>query len=397
MPTCVFVLQYYYPDISGLSQMMTDLTVQLSEEHRWDCSVIAGSSARGPVTWHRLPRTIGSVGIRRVQTISVGKATLLHRVLESSTYYLGVLLRTALLRDVDVVICCTTPPLVAFVVALGLWFRRIPLVYYVQDLYPELLYDMGYIHNPWLMRKLTVANRLVFRRSQKVVTIGQCMADKMKSNYGLKDRSIAVVPNWSHGIAPADVDPGPFVILYTGNIGLAHDFEHLPRLVQRLARCPSIQYRFVGGGQRLACVKSVFAGCGEERVEFLPHVRREDLSSTIGRGHLCLVAQKEQTVGDILPSKYYGYLAAGRPVIYMGTRKSDIGREITTHKLGYVVEHPGDVDFLAQEIRRLNADRDDLQRLCLRVADYSVSTYGLERSAREFAKAIEAIPNRDRS
>ena len=371
--------------------MLGDLALALSHDGRFECVVLSGSTVRAARTWNRLPRRLGSVRIQRVRTITAGKATFLHRIVEYSAFYIGVATRMLLLSNTDVVVSFTTPPLIALAAAFPLMLRRVPLVYYVQDLYPELLYDMGYVSNPWLIRRLTVANRIILRRANTVITIAQSMAQKLRRNYGARCSSVTVIPNWSTDIRYKDPLPGSARFLYTGNIGLAHDFSLLGPLVASLVAVRQIGYCFVGGGRQYASVRGIFDEQGERRVEFLPYVTREELPDVIAGSHFCMLAQKEETVGDILPSKYYGYLAAGRPVIYFGTRKSDIGHEVAANGLGFVVECDADVDRVSSGVLQLISDRSAHADLCHRVAEYSRDHYGLEESAHRVRSVLEKV------
>lgn len=377
--------------------MLGDLATHLADSGRYKCTVLAGSTVRTTHRWNRLPIRLESVRIRRVRTLSSGKRTFLHRIFEYSTFYLGVASYLFFRRDFDVVVCFTTPPLIGFAAAAGLALSRIPFIYYVQDLYPELLYDMGFIRDPWLIRKLSVLNRIIVRRATRVVTIGRWMARKIERNYGFRRGSVPILHNWAMGIEPSSPPTdGPFVILYTGNIGLAHDFSLLPRLLEELAKLdPSdLRFCFVGDGKRFRAVQKLFPRSLRDRCEFSGYVEREELNSLLSQANLFLVAQSERTVGDIVPSKFYGYLAAGRPIVFLGSSKSEIGDIIVRNRIGVVVECPEDGAVGAQHIARM-AKRDGAYlKVCERAASIYREELGFERSASGFEALLQEVVGR---
>lgn len=390
----LFILQYFYPDVTGFSQMLGDLTQYLAATGRYECTVLAGSTVRTTKQWNHLPDRLGQVYIRRIRTLNTGKRTLLHRLLEYSAFYLGVAFILLTRLDYDAVVCFSTPPLIGFAAAAGLALSRTPFVYYIQDLFPELLYDMGYIRSPWLIRRLSLLNQLILRRADRVVTIGRWMAKKIERNYGLQPFSIPVVENWAMNItySPPTTN-GPFVVLYTGNIGLAHDFSLMQKILERLSdlRVGSIEFRFVGAGRQYLKVEHIFSRHTQWRYSFRGYVERQELEHLLSTAHLFLVAQSEHTVGDILPSKFYGYIAAGRPLLFLGTRKSEIGETILENDIGAVVECAEDVGFAGELIARYARREESYLRTCRRAAKFYRERLGFERSAEKLDSILTEV------
>ncbi|MCX5915033.1 MAG: hypothetical protein NTV04_24270 [Deltaproteobacteria bacterium] len=110
----LFILQYFYPDVTGFSQMLGDLTTYLCNEEEYECTVVAGSTVRATKEWKHLPNRLGKVRIRRIRTLRSGKKTLIHRLIEYSTYYAGVIGTLVFRNSYDAVICFSTPPLIGF-------------------------------------------------------------------------------------------------------------------------------------------------------------------------------------------------------------------------------------------------------------------------------------------
>jgi glycosyltransferase involved in cell wall biosynthesis len=100
-------------------------------------------------------------------------------------------------------------------------------------------------------------------------------------------------------------------------------------------------------------------------VEFRPYARRSDLSRSLAEGHVGLVTQIPETVGAVVPSKVYGIMAAGRPVLYIGPRQATPARIIQQYGCGWRVE-PGDVAGLVQLLRHLEQNRHLLRFAGLR-------------------------------
>ena len=386
------IQQYFYPDVSAVSQLLGDLLTELSRMGGYAFTVLCTSVAR-PAVKGRMPRRLGPVAIRRVPTPNTGKASFLHRLAENAVYYAGALLHLLLIRRYDVVITMTSPPLIGFIVSMAMLFDRRPLLYYVEDLFPELLFDMGVVRTSWLIKKLAVFNRVTLRRAAGVITIGTYVARKLLNNYGY--RHPIVVPNWSSCVDYVDpVRAGKFVLTYSGNLGLAHDFGLFETLVKELREVRGIEYRFVGGGSAFEAMRRLFARAGEVRCGFRGYLDRSDLGSMLAGAGVLMVAQSDRTVGDIVPSKYYSYLAAGRPVLFFGTRKSEIGEEVVRCGLGLVIERAEDVQDAKRWIQGLMSDPIQHLGICRAVARHYRAHYGVERAARSVHAILKELAER---
>ena len=216
------------------------------------------------------------------------------------------------------------------------------------------------------------------------------MAKKVQLRYGLRSARLSVVENWAMGVSYSPPSlKGPFIILYSGNIGLAHDFSLMERLLDRLSihGASNIEFRFVGAGRRYREVEALFSRQPHFRCSFGDYVQRDELNTLLASASMFLVAQSERSVGDILPSKFYSYLAAGRPLLLLGTRKSEIGEAIVDNDIGAVVECGDDVGPAAEDLLRFAARQHGYVAACRRAAELYERRMGFRRSAEK----IDAI------
>jgi glycosyltransferase involved in cell wall biosynthesis len=273
--------------------------------------------------------------VERVWSTRFGRAGLVGRALDYLTFYLSAFI--ALLKHRHaVVVAMTDPPLMSVVAAVA--SKRV--VNWVQDLFPEVAESLG-IRAPRVLRTLRDWS---LRRARANVVLGELMA--------------ARVPNASviHNFADADLAPQPrpvsnnaFVVGYSGNLGRAHELETIMGAMQRL---PEVRFLFIGGGAQLETLKSA-AGAN---VTFRPYAPREELSTSLSAADAHLVSLKPSLEGLVLPSKFYGVLAVGRPVLFVGASDGELARIIDEHRCGIVIE-TGDVEGLMNAIRRLAGDR----------------------------------------
>jgi glycosyltransferase involved in cell wall biosynthesis len=261
------------------------------------------------------------------------------------------------LGRVDAVVSMTDPPLQVAAVTLASC-RAKKKIHWAQDVYPELAEELGVIpRGGFLARVLRFVSTWALRRQDEVVAVGRCMRERLIRR-GVDAGKIEVIPNWS-SVAPVTVEnvqamrerlgwEGKFIVLYSGNIGLAHDFETLTGAA-KLLEDDGVQMVFAGEGPRLEQVRRDTAGL--EHVSFLPSQPKEDLSAFLAAADAHLVSVRAGLEGLVVPSKAYGIFAAGRPIFYVGGADAEVAKVIAESGGGAVIPN-GDASALAEAIKQ---------------------------------------------
>jgi len=146
-----------------------------------------------------------------------------------------------------------------------------------------------------------------------------------------------------------------FVVLYSGNLGAAHDFGTLLDAAKGLKDRSDIVFLIAGGGPRLAWVQKQVEERHLTNVRFLPYQPREMLRYSLSAGDVHLVTLRPGFQGLLVPSKFIGALASGRPLLFVGPNEGEIPDAIRVGGCGFIVE-PGDATALSEAIVALQAD-----------------------------------------
>lgn len=356
--------QFFHPDHSATSQLATDLAVDLAAAGI-DVTVLA---SRGTyLGGEKLPARDRHAGVEivRVAATSLGKRTLVHRAIDYASFYVTSAARLALLPRQDVVVALTTPPLVAASALVAKALRGSRLVYWVQDLYPEIAVAMGALRPGSLgARAMAAVSRAVLRRADAVVALGEEMRRRCVAAGAAPERA-HVIPNWSDG---GGVRPVPhernalraelagdaaFVAMYSGNMGRVHDVETLLGAARLLRDRREIAFVFAGDGAKRALVED--AARELPNVRLAPYQPRERLAEALSAGDVHLVALSPEIEGLAEPSKLYGIMAAGRPALYIGPERAEVARTLAREGCGRCVAN-GDARGLADALAALAAD-----------------------------------------
>jgi len=313
------------------------------------------------------------VKIHRVWTSRFGRDRLLGRTADYLTFYLSAGWRLLCLveRD-DTLVAKTDPPLISIGAAMVARLRGARLVNWVQDVFPETAMALGVTGMRglfgWMLQRMRDAS---LRQAVMNVALGEKMAAYLIGRGGLHDR-VKVIHNWVDDEAIVPVPPersrlraqwglaGKFVVGYSGNMGRAHEFETILEAAERLRSETDTVFLFIGGGNQKAYLEREAIRRGLTQVLFKPYQDKETLPESLGAADVHLISLRPELERFILPSKFYGIAAAGRPMIFIGDPGGEIGGTVRSGRCGGVVR-PKESAELAMLLRKLRDD-DDLRR-----------------------------------
>ena len=367
-PRLLVFNQYYAPGVEATAHLLTELCEELARDH--DVTVITGrlrDHENEPDYEIR-----NGVEIVRVHSTAYDRAPL-HRRAANYFTYLGRALRRGLrAKRPDVVLCMTDPPLVGDVALIAARRFRAPLVVISQDVFPEIAVQLRRLTNPLLIRILDVLTRFYLHRAERVVAIGQTMERRLEAK-GVDPGRVRVIPNWTDpaAIAPAPRENewareqalvGRFVVMHSGNVGHAQDLETLIRAAAELRDLERLAVVLVGFGARHADYESLTNRLALDAVRFLPYQPRERLSQSLSSADVHFVGLARGLAGYVVPSRLYGIMAAGRPVLVSADEESETAQLVRKVGCGLVMP-PGEPDRIAAAIRSLAAGEHDLEEM----------------------------------
>ena len=394
----VFLNRYFYPDFSATSQLLTDLTFHLAKATH-SVHVIT-SRLSYDSTSSRLPaeEVIQGVHVMRIWTSSFGRQRLWGRVLDYGTFYCSAfvcLLRLA--RSGDIIVAKTDPPLISVVAAVSAKLRGALLINWIQDLFPEIALALDVKWIPIIGRLLQTLRNTSLRTARWNVVLGSLMAQRLVGE-GLDISKVRVIHNWSDGrtIQPVDREKNDlrrkwhiqdkFVVGYSGNIGRAHEFDTILDAAEKLESATNIVFLFIGGGAQRGRIEEEARRRGLENIIFKPYQPRERLALSLTVPDVHLISLRPALEGLIVPSKFYGIAAAGRPTIFIGSKNGEIPRILRGAQCGFSIEK-GQAEEVSRIIRELADDKET----CLRLGRRARALFDQRFDSRHAMQAWETV------
>lgn len=271
----------------------------------------------------------------------------------------------------------TQPPL--FVIWAS-WLSRLRgarYIIHVQDLYPDFLGKTGHMsETKWLYKWLDKKMVAALNKAEKIIVIGKCMDRLIRSKVdpnkviytSINIPSATKKRNILNQLDKLDIK-NKFTLLYAGNMGLAHHFDSIISIAEKLSSShPDIHFLFVAQGKKRVQVEE-YLSRGFTNLTLIKYPPHEVFMSLLLETDLHYISLKPEFSGILVPSKFYSSLAIGKPILFEGPSDSEVGMEMREHELGAVVEI-GDANNLLAAVLEFYDNPELLESTGLKVRSY---------------------------
>lgn len=272
----------------------------------------------------------------------------------------------------DVVLVMSPPLPLGIAGWLTALLRRIPFVFNIQDVFPDVAVEVGAITNRHVIRAAGLVERFLYRRSDAVTVLSEDLRDNVAGKLGTnRPERVRVIPNFvdTERIRPldrsnsyrADYDLGDrTVVLYAGNVGYSQSLELVIEAARRLSDRSDVVFVINGGGSALEDLKAQAEGLGN--VRFVDMQPRERLPEVLAAGDVHVIPLKRGLARSSVPSKLYSILAAGRPVLASVDSGTEVATTVERAGAGRCVP-PDDADAFCGALVSMLSNRPELERM----------------------------------
>jgi colanic acid biosynthesis glycosyl transferase WcaI len=377
-PRILVLNQYYWPGVEATGQLLSQLCADLSRDYA--VTVITG---RLTVPRADAGRTVHEgVEVVRVNSTAFPRRILALRAVNYLTFLAASARAATAAPRPQIVLCMTDPPVVAIVALAAARRSGAALVVISQDVFPEIAVLLHRIENAVVVGALRVAIRAYLKRADRIVAIGETMRRRLEAK-GARGERVRVISNWVDTTfldeKPRDNDwsrearlADRFVVMHSGNVGYAQDLDTLVRSATFLRDLDDLAIAIVGDGARRDELIALAELLEVDQVSFLRYQPREALPYSLSSAHVHVVGLARGLSGYVVPSRLYGVLAVGRPVIAAADSDSETAELVARVGCGVVVP-PGRPELLAAVIRRAHDGEYDLEEMGRRAREYALA------------------------
>jgi glycosyltransferase involved in cell wall biosynthesis len=403
----IFLNRYFHPDHSATSQMLSDLAFYLAD-HKHEVHVITSRQRYDDAKANLDSQAhINGVTIHRTWTSSFGRHFLPGRLLDYLSFYLCSCQRLfRIARQGDIVVAMTDPPMLSVAVGIITRLRQAKLVNWLQDLFPEVAMALQLRGLPAVLATFLkmLRNRSLHGAVVNVV-VGEAMQTRLLSE-DIPSEKISIIHNWADGdlIKPLARDNNPlvqewglqdkFIIGYSGNFGRGHEFKTILDVADNLKDYQDIIFIFIGGGEKFKMISSEQRRRALGNIICKPYQQREMLHLSLGLPDVHLITLRPEMTGLMVPSKFYGIAAAGKPMVFIGAEHCEIAKIIRETGCGDCIE-PEDVDVLTGVILHLQQNPAVLADMGKRARQIFDERYSSARAFTHWEQLLSEISGHD--
>ena len=347
----------------------------------------------------------GKLIVRRFNLIPEKKNPIL-RALRYFLQNLKQFNRAAFTRDgrsADVMLIASTPPTQGFMAAMVKKFTKVPIVYNLQDIFPDSLVGAGMAKRGGVLWKIgRVVENITYRNADRIIVI----SDDFKKNImakGVPEEKIVVVYNWvdENAVVPVEKDANPlydelgidrekFSVVYAGNFGHAQNIDVTIAAAERLRDVDDLQFLMFGTGGLVEDYKKIAQEKGLKNMFFFPLQPVEKVSQVYSLGDLGIVACKKGLGKGAFPSKTWSIMSAGTPVIANYDEDTDLERLVKDNGLG-VFSAADDSEQMAERIMEMYSNRELCAEYGRNARQYIFDNVSKEKSTQKYVDVIKEV------
>jgi glycosyltransferase involved in cell wall biosynthesis len=363
---------YFPPDTSATAKMAQTVVDALCAEH--DVTVVCGRPSYDPTErrgW-RLWQTEmhGRLKIVRVGSTAFPRFNMKKRVLNYLSY-VAVAVPVTLFISSNAVVAMTDPPFEGIVGAFVAMLKGKPYLYNIRDMYPDMAIGGSIVEPGLLVRVWEKMHRWALRRASCVIVLGDDMKNRILSK-GIAAEKLEIVRDGAEIVAEdvptAAIDEEVirtirgnfrFVLLHAGNIGFYGAWGTLLAAARELA-ADGVGFVFVGEGAQRDSLAAEAAGISN--VKFVPFFPGSKIPSVLAAADAHIITVKRGLEGVVVPSKMYGILAAGKPIVAVAPLETDVANLGVKQGFGIATD-PDRPSELIEKIRVLAGDGNRVKRM----------------------------------
>ncbi|MDT3763938.1 glycosyltransferase family 4 protein [Priestia filamentosa] len=301
-------------------------------------------------------------------------------------------------KKVDIIITSSPPLFLGISGVIMSKVKRIPHIFDVRDIWPNIAVEMGEISEQSKAYKLMSSIETYIYKNSSILTVVTKGKKETLVRKGIDKEKVRLISNGfdeefldfpiNHQIAEEYGLLNKFNLLYAGIIGIAQGIDLIIQAAEILKPYSEIQFVLVGTGAELEKMKSLVKEKKLDNIVFTGEQPHINIRSFLYYSHVALVPLKSDALKDSVPTKLYEALGAGRPVILSASGDSE---EVVKESKGGLVIKPGDVNMLVQSIEKLYKDKSFYNYCKESSRDYILSNYSRKSIAKTFEQELKSI------
>lgn len=398
MKTLHFYTEYYYPAENSTSFYLTKIIDTAAQAWNGRIIINCASANNGPELL-----ADDNIIIRRFPEGNIDKNNLWKRLWKFGILTLKMSY-SALnkIKKNDVVFSVTNPAFLLLAMALLRKFKKFHWILLVYDVFPEVLIPGGLTNENSLKYRLSLKLfNYAYRSADEIIVIGRDMQDIIRQKTS-NPNQITLIPNWSdikniylekdvqNSILRRYQITNKYVFTVAGNIGRTQGMDNYLKAI-KLVKSKEIFYLFIGGGAKKNQIDEFISKNPDINILTTGILPSSDQNSLLNACDIAVISLTEGMYGLSVPSKSYFNMAAGKPLLYIGDKNSEIALIIKEYNIGWVVP-PGNIELLADTIENISKyPKSKLNEIGLRSREIAETMFSEDIVLKKYKSLFQSL------
>ncbi len=400
-PRLWIVTELYYPEETSTGYYLTRIAEGLVND--FEVGVLCGQpnySAKGIKAPKKEKHR--NVEIHRAAGTTLDKNVILFRIINMISLSLSIFFKAFLnFQRGDKILVVTTPPSLPFITAIVSLVKSASYILLIHDNYPEILIAAKKTkEDSVFVNVLNFFNRWLYKNANKIIVCGRDMFELVgKKTEGL-DIPISTIQNWAE---LENVQPFPrnenlllkelgienkLVFLCAGNMGYPNDLESIVECAEMLRNDDRFCFVFLGAGVKRKWLEREVFEKSLKNIKVLDPRPRSEQNNFLNACDVAIVTLVKKMWGVSMPSRTYNILAAGKPILALTEKDSEISKVVEEDKVGWSVL-PDDPETLLQKILQIYRERDKFEVMRKNARQSALKKYSFDEALKKYKAALK--------
>lgn len=378
MKSVLMIINYFYPDVASTAQLLTELCDNIRNDFKLTviCTVPSYTGLENTDSYKNITcEFYKNVKVIRIKLKNVNKSSKLSRIKYVLGYFINALKISIKLKRTDIVFSISQPPILGGILgAVTKLIKRNKFVYCIEDFNPEQITAVGYSKSKILIKIAKILDNISCKYADKVIVVGHDMQKTLyKRLKGLSKNKSIVINNWINEkeIYPLSKEnlkvkkflkennlENKFIIMYSGNLGLYYDLKNLIKVFEKFKGFNDIAFVFIGEGAVKKDLEAYVESNNIQNIKFIPYQDKDKIIYSLNAADVHLVTNAKGIKGVSVPSKIYGIMAVGKPILGILEKGSEADILIRNSGCG-IVSEPKEYKSIEQNINYILNNKDE--------------------------------------
>lgn len=368
----LLLCQFFYPEYVSSATLPYDTAIALKDSGL-KVGVMCGYPNEYNLSGNVPKREIhNGINIRRIKYMQFKRTSFLGRIINYFSFTISVSLKFIKFKKYKTVIVYSNPPILPLIAVFAKKIFNTKVIFVSYDVYPEIAERTQAISKNSIISKIMKkVNNIVFKNVHKVIALSNEMKDfLLEYRSTLTEKQIEIIPNWYDDKINTNKNEiskdsrflnakkeDKFIVSYFGNLGIAQELDTIVDTIKEFKEDEDIHFMFAGHGNKMDLLKDIIKNENIKNVSIYSFLHGKDYEDALEVSNCYIVSLAKNLTGLAVPSKTYGYMMAGKPILAIIGEESDIAKDLINNDAGYVIPNRG-VSIMVSAIEELKNNEE---------------------------------------